>query len=569
MIDAFAYLIRMSWRNRVLAQLRRVKNPRYAAAIVIGLAYFWMILFRRGVRGPSGATIFLGSAAETIAPLGLILILGSVWLLGTDRTALAFTEAEVAMLFTAPVPRRGLILYKLAGSQVVILINALIWVFLLGRGGAVLPGVLTAVGFWALFSTISCHRLAVALVRASSLEHGVRGIRRNWLPIAVIAAIVGTIAWALYAGREQFAAAEDPRGFFGTLSTVLAATPVRIALYPFRAMLAPTFAHSPAAWVRAMGPALVVLLAHAWWVLRSDAAFEEAAATASAARARRLEAFRARRSMGAIAKPTGGKRTIPLAPTGTPVVAIVWKNIICLMRTAQTGLLIFTVVVATGAAIAIGMQMHDMGAAAAIVSLLIVVMMVIVGGRSIRNDLRSDMLHLPFLKAIPLSGTEIVAAEIASGALVMSAMELGLMAIAYVGLSLSSSNIPLGPDARLGIFAATPIALLAYNAAVFTVLNGAAVLFPGWMRLGPTGGGGIEAMGQILLSTMTTLLAQALLLTLPVAIAGGVFWVLRANVGTAFAVAVIAGAVVLLAECWLAIRGLGRVFARAEPQQIT
>jgi hypothetical protein len=33
---------------------------------------------------------------------------------GSDTTALAFTQAEVSLLFTAPISRRGLILYKMA-----------------------------------------------------------------------------------------------------------------------------------------------------------------------------------------------------------------------------------------------------------------------------------------------------------------------------------------------------------------------------------------------------------------------------------------------------------------------
>ena len=569
MIGAFAYLLRMSWRNRVLSQIQRVKSPRYAAAIVIGLSYFWFVLFRQSMRGPSGANIFLGPEVEIVAPLGLIVILGAVWLLGTDRSALAFTEAEVAMLFTAPVSRRGLIVYKLARSQIVILFNALIWVFILRRGGAALPAPLSAIGFWVLFTTLSCHRLAAALVRASSWEHGLRGVRRNWIPITVSAAIVVTIGWELFNGRHRFAGATYPEGFFATFASILSALPARIALYPFRAMLAPSFAHSPADWARAMVPALAVLAVHAWWVLRSDTAFEEAAAAASVERARRLEAFRARRSLGAIPKPTGGARTIPLASTGHPLVAIVWKNMICLMRTSQVGLLVFAVLVGTGAAIALGVMIADIGAGIAIVSLFVGAVMVLLGGRSVRNDLRSDMLHLPFLKAIPISGMHIVMAEIASGAFVMAAMEFVLLTIAIGGLAWSTNEIPVSPEARLGIFVASPVALLAYNGVVFTVLNGAAVLFPGWMRLGPSGGGGVEAMGQIVLATTGQLFAQVLLLLVPAGVTAGTFYALRANVGVAFAVAFTAGGLALIAELYLAIRGLGRAFARAEPHQIT
>ncbi len=41
------------------------------------------------------------------------------------------------MLFPAPLSRRGLIGYKLFRAQIAVLINALIWVFVLRRGGTI------------------------------------------------------------------------------------------------------------------------------------------------------------------------------------------------------------------------------------------------------------------------------------------------------------------------------------------------------------------------------------------------------------------------------------------------
>ena len=242
---------------------------------------------------------------------------------------------------------------------------------------------------------------------------------------------------------------------------------------------------------------------------------------------------------------------------------------ICLMRTAQVGLLVFAALVGIGTAIALGVMIDDIGAGIAIVALFIGGLMLLVGGRSVRNDLRSDMLHLPFLKAIPISGMHIVVAEIASGAVVMAAIEFVLLTIAVAGLAWSTNEIPVSPEARLGILVASPVALLAYNGVVFTVLNGAAVLFPAWMRLGPSGGGGVEAMGQIVLATAGQLFAQVLLLLAPIGIAAGTVYMLRGNAGLAFAVGLIAGGLALMAELYFAVRGLGRAFGRAEPQQIT
>ena len=45
MIGAFAYLTFFSARNRLIQKLQRLKNPRYAIALLLGLGYFWTIYF--------------------------------------------------------------------------------------------------------------------------------------------------------------------------------------------------------------------------------------------------------------------------------------------------------------------------------------------------------------------------------------------------------------------------------------------------------------------------------------------------------------------------------------------
>ena len=71
-----------------------------------------------------------------------------------------------------------------------------------------------------------------------------------------------------------------------------------------------------------------------WWVLHTNAAFEEAALEASVERARRIEALRNRGA--ARGGRVRARRRVPaLAPTGRPAVAIVWKNFVCLLRTGQ------------------------------------------------------------------------------------------------------------------------------------------------------------------------------------------------------------------------------------------
>src|SRR5205823_1023843 len=125
-----------------------------------------------------------------------------------------------------------------------------------------------------------------------------------------------------------------------------------------------------------------------------------------------------------------------LASTGHPAMAIVWKNMLCLRRTAQLRLFIGPVAMS----VVIGMATAgdgDIGEVVAAGALALATMMLIFGGRLIRNDLRHDMQHLPLLKTLPIAPADIVLAEVASAALPMAALQLTMLVIAYVSILVS------------------------------------------------------------------------------------------------------------------------------------
>src|SRR5690606_1671410 len=106
----------------------------------------------------------------------------------------------------------------------------------------------------------------------------------------------------------------------------------RIALWPARIAVAPVYAETAAAWLQAIVPALLLLAAHLLWVVRADAAFEEAAVSAAAWRASRV---RDRASGGATDPRSLARRIsarLPLAPIGRPAVALLWKNTLAAAR---------------------------------------------------------------------------------------------------------------------------------------------------------------------------------------------------------------------------------------------
>lgn len=564
-MNAFLYLTLTSARNRLWFQIRRIRSPRYSAALIVGVLYVWAFLLRPIPRG-GGTSFFLGQPAEMIVTLLTVITLMGTWVYGSDRTALAFTQAELSLLFPGPLSRRQLIGYKLYRAQIAVFFNALIWVFVLRRGGTALPSPLRAISLWVLFSTLNLHRLGAAMLRASWREHGAAGVRRNgWS--AVVFVFVGACLFAgLFQHRAELLSSASPTVFFDRLGRILASPPAVIGLYPFHLVVAPTFAHSVGEWERLIPWALLVLAVHVWWVLRTDAAFEDAAIEASAERVRRLEAMRARRSVATVGAPRPATSTLRLATHGHPAIAIIWKNMLCLRRTAQLRVFIGPVIMAIAVGAATSGSGGDLAAFVAATTLVLAAMMLIFGGRLIRNDLRHDMLHLPLLKSLPIAPGDIVLAEVASAALPMSALQMVLLLGAYAAM-LASTMQPLARSVQIALLVASPFAVLALNAALLTIQNATAVLFPAWIRLGSAVNTGVEALGQNVLATVANLISLGIALIVPLAVSWAAVALLHEPRPAAMALVIIVAAFVLAAETYGAIRFLGRALARAEPAQ--
>lgn len=562
-MNAFLYLSFTSAKNRIWFQVRRLRNPRYIAALVLAGVYLWGFLVRPTNTG-FGAML-LTQPGEVVATLFIAINLASTWIFGSDRLALAFTQAELSMLFPAPLSRRALIGYKLYRAQIAVLINALIWVFVLRRGGTALPGPMRAIGIWLLFSTLNLHRLGAALVRASTREHGTAGVKRNAVSIAFFVVVAALVAAGLIEQRDKLSAISGLGDFFTTIGAVLSTGPASIGLLPFRYIVAPAFTRSVSAWFVALGPALIILALHLFWVLRTDAAFEDAAIEASATRSRRLEAFRNRRGWSS-PKPKAATSTIALASGGHPAVAIFWKNMLCLRRTIQWPLFIAPLAMSIAGGMAASEGFSDVPVFIATTCLAFCASMLVFGGRMIRNDLRHDMANLPLLKSIPLGARDLIVAEVASSALPMAALQLTLVIVAFFA-SLGSNRVPMDMNVREAIVAASPFAVLALNGALQTIQNGLAVLFPAWMRLGSTVNTGVEMLGQNLMVTIANLFSLALALVVPVLIAFvGVRYLFLTGV-LAIAATIIFASAVLALETFGVIHLISSSFAKAEPLQ--
>jgi hypothetical protein len=564
-IAAFAYLTVTSTRNKLVQQFKRLRNPRYAIALLLGLGYFWMVFFNSSARDSRNAGPSIAPAFGAIVPILLLAYVAYLWIVGTDKAALAFTEAEVSLLFTAPVSRRGLIVYKLVRAQIAVLTTSLLWMVLFHRSGE--SGPQRIIASWAFLSTFSLHRLGVALTRASQQEHGAKGVRRTALATVLFIATGVVVTKGIYDGRAMFSMATDLSDLEHVLSTVFATPPLNLVLYPFKVAVAPMFASTSSEWMRAIPPALLLLALHFWWVLRSDSAFEEAAAEASTAQAKRIESLRTRGVSGRTISAKSARRTIALKPTGHPAVAIFWKNVLWIVRTGQVRGLVGLPLIALASVLAFAGRSEKAEIVIMTMCLTVSVMILVFGPMTMRNDLRGELRRLPMIKTLPLRGRDIIFAEVASSATPTAVMQLLLVAVGLLAMSFVGRQ-PVAVDVRLGALIAAPLFLLGLNFANFTIHNGLALLFPGWVRLGEQGGAGVEAMGQMMLTSLITLFMLAVLLIVPALAAGVVYFALHLPLAASIvAMGTVAG-IALVIEGYLLAGALGGSLDRLEPSQV-
>jgi hypothetical protein len=571
MNSALRYLLLHSAKNRLRGQLARLRRPRYLLAVLAGGAYFGTLLFNS--RMPSPLTGSTSSALGQLIYTAVIFVtIASGWIFGSDRPALVFSEAEVQILFPAPLTRASLVRYKVAQAQIVVMFSVLIWVILLRRGGTMLPFWMRAISLWVILSTLYLHRVGASLVRTSAASHGTRGVRRNIFPIAIVSTAIVVAGWSIVRAVPGIRVAMTMGEGGAALARLATSQPLAAMLYPFHLLITPLFAESWRQWSLAILPAFAIMVAHYPWVTRTDAAFEEAVADAAAKRARAATTRGTRRRQvrdteGAVPRPW-----FALAPTGHPAMAIVWKNVLAYTRTLRlTTLAILVVgVVVIGAAVyaQVG-DWRELAAIGAVLCAIPLAMIVFLGPGFVRTDLRQDLLQLDQLRSYPLRGRTIVAAEIAGTVLILTTIQYVLLAIAAILASFDPNvPVPVAPAALIAL-----VALPTLNAITITVANGAALLFPGWVRLGDGRTAGIEAMGQNVLAIFVSLILTMIAIVPPLIVGLLVAGAVDTFTGHSMAVwsfvpAAPASALVVLGELWLVLIWLGRVFARTDVAQI-
>ncbi len=593
-LPALLYLQWHSAWNRTLARLRRLKQPKYLVGALVGVAYLYANFLRFLLPLPGsprlhGRPVNLGATDLTTLPLaqftplietaGALLLAGIValaWVVPRDRAALVFTEAEIAFLFPAPVSRRALIHWKLLRSQFAILLTIALLTLITGRfrlGGHVWT---QAAGWWVILSTLSLHLLGASFARTQLLERGLTPWRRRAVVLLLVGGLLAAAGWWVRASVPPFReGSPDPAAVLAWARALLATPAVHWLLEPFRIPLRPFLAPDAAGFLRALGPAGLLLGVNYFWVLRADVAFEEASADLSRRFAQRLADARSGR--GAAAVPFRRRRApFPLAPTGGPrVTALLWKNLLAAggVFSLRTAGVLAWLAVGVGFALSQVLRQSPWPMLLGVLAVVMAGLSLVFGSMITRNDLRSDLANVDLLKTYPLPGWQIVLGELLAPAVLLTVGQWLLLLLAAALFARGTDQDSLGLWTRLaGPMGAAALVAPAWNLLSLLIPNAAVLLLPGWFQPGTGtgsaaagGGRGIEVLGQRLIF----LLGQMFVLVVALLPVTGVGGAVALGVGlwlgsptAALLSGAAAGAAVLFGEVLLALGPLGSLFER-------
>jgi Putative ABC exporter len=573
MISALLYLQFHSIKNRLFLRIKRLRQPKYLFGAIVGGTYFYFYFFRyffgfRGGRGNFVSTATPENLAlfESIGALIFLAVILLGWLLPNQRGALAFTEAEVAFLFPAPVSRRGLIHFKLLRSQVAILFTTMLLTLITNRVGG--HPWIRAAGWWIILSTLNLHFLASSFARTMLLDRGITNWQRRLaIFVLLVVSIAAIFIWAKRTmPTVDFSQFEDFQAVKNFIQYVFASGPAPYLLYPFRLVVRPYLAQNATAFLAALGPALLLMALHYVWVVRSNVAFEEASVEAARRLTEKIAAIRSGNLRGSTQKLKGRRAPFLLRPIGPQPIALFWKNLIGTGSgfTPRLWIVLGATLIFVCAILRNLIGSSDLLPLIAMITGMLLLWSLLLGPQLLRHDLRKDLALADMLKLYPLRGWQIVLGELLAPAAILTVFQWLLLIFTVMLLSRWPGGAPVEWPLRIGIGFGAAIILPILNLITLQIPNGAVLLFPGWFQAGKEGAHGIEATGQRLIFMLGSLLVFIIALIPAGIVFALAFVLLQLAFGLLLAlpIASIAAAAVLAIEAGLGMRLLGWLFER-------
>lgn len=567
MIGTFLTVAFLTLKNRTLQHLRRLREPRYLIGAIAGAAYFWFFLFRRSMAAHNSGsnpkllimkTLSVSPVVADCAAVILLLLMITAWALPADSGGLEFTETEIAFLFPAPLRRRDILLYKIVRAQPQALFSALIMTVLgWWRNGLF-------VGVWSAISVLGVYFTLVSLGRARLRLMHVGFLAR----LAGVAAIVASLVWI--AKRElstiNFRTLKNAPQVMNALSVPFHKPLIRTILFVPRliasAAIPPSFA------MLAISVPIVLALGVGFFFVAAglNVSFEEASIAASQKKANRQQRVRGQRA-GTFVMFRRAPAPFKLGETGPIETAVVWKNMIALVRNSIAWVVVFAAVMAFMLGVALWSRETTAYTAIGSMLMFMACFFPLMGPNVFTNDLRLDMPRLEVLKSYPITGERLIAAEIASPLLVISILEMLFATSASIMMGLGDANKWTKFIATPQFIVAVLLLTLPICAVQLVIRNAIPVLFPAWAMRSKDEPRGFVAMGQRIITLAGNVFVLAVAL-IPAAIVflPSIWLAFKFFAGNpAFvAVATMPAVAVLLTEVWLGIKALGAQFEKLD-----
>ena len=590
MLRALLYLRATSFKNWLIVRGRRLRQPKYLIGAIVGCAYFYFFFFRplgeepskRRPAAPTDEARLAMEAAAAALPvdwlpvttalgaLALLTFISFIWVIPAQRAALGFSEAEIAFLFPAPITRRALVHFRLLSSQFRSLIGAAIMMLFSNRWTFVGGNALThAVGWWFIFSTLNLHFSGANFTLTRLTDLGVGAWRRRALVFMIILGVFTTAYARMPVAPVPELTTLDLKPATEWIIMLTNTAPLGWLLWPFKCVLAPFLAVTPADFLLTLGPALAVVVLHYLWVVQTAVAFEDASVDYAQKRGARIAAWRSGRRPATSTPPKARAGPFRLGSKGRPEFAFLWKNLLSTWQyfTVRT-LLVCAAVLVGGLA---WIRTHPVGGgllpALGMMALFFGAYTLVVGPQFARQDIRSDLAHADVLKTYPLPGWQIVLGELLTPLVILTGiLWLTLLTVALTFHPTMVGITWLTPPLRVMTCVALAAIVPPLIALQLLVPNAAALFFPGWFQMSRTRGGGPEVFGQRMIFFFAQVVTMLLALLPAVGLAALLIFILEWWMGplAAVAIATIVVLFVLLAEVWCGVWLLGGRFERLD-----
>ncbi|HKT82156.1 MAG TPA: putative ABC exporter domain-containing protein [Vicinamibacterales bacterium] len=523
MVGASLYILYCTTRNRTRRWLKRLREPRYSIAVVLGAAYLWFIVGaqsrRRSANGEAGrrasAVLLqqfpaLAVVGPALAGFGLTALAAASWLIPGSSGLLDFSRAEGQFLFTAPVSMRQLLVHRIIRSQLGLLFGPLVFAVLVPFGSSP-DRVRMAITLWIALFTARMYFSGAAVARASLRGSGLS----HRLSRLFLAAVYGALLTAAVPlGRTLFFGAPlgGPGEAMRRIADVVTRPGVHAALWPATALVRPAFVSNWNGFLSALPAALAVSGAVVVWVLVNAPAVEDIIKQAAEQPVDRPQkkkaAYRARRIFW------------KLSPEGRAETVFAWKSAVQTFRIAEVRILIRLSFVFVWIAFVSSMQ-NNAAAALGAAAMIAATICTLFGPLILRIDLRQDLAHLEVLKTWPVGAPALMRGEMLWPAILLSTIVWILTATAFSMSQAVFSTADTALRASLAVsFAFVAPAVITTQLAIH---NSVALIFPAWVSFGNWRSRGVDAMGQRLIVVGGTMLLVTLA-AIPGVLLGGIAW---------------------------------------------